>query len=94
LEGHEKGVDTLALATTPEGAYLASGSKDRTIRLWRQQDQSFQHVLTLPAGSAVQHLEFSPDGNQLLVVLENEYSARIWRLDRLRSGLRSVGLDW
>ena len=48
LTGHEGLVRTLAFH--PEGALLASGGPDRTLRLWSLEKEASIAVLTLPRG--------------------------------------------
>jgi WD40 repeat protein len=78
IEGHTNNVT--ALAVTRDGKFLATGSSDKTIRLW-----------DLSAGSArlarvyqghteeVTSLAFSPDG-QTLASGSNDQSVRLWRV--------------
>jgi WD40 repeat protein/predicted Ser/Thr protein kinase len=68
-----------ALALTPDGNILASGSSDRSIRLWDFERGS--RILTIaPAHSgAVQALAISPDG-RLLASGSEDNTIRIWDL--------------
>lgn len=83
-----------ALAFHPTGQILATGGRDRVIRLWRREGQTFKEFVTLPAGSAVTSLCFSPDGKNLAVVIQGERAVRVWHLERLKARLEALGLGW
>ena len=80
LAGHHDFVSGLAFS--PDGATLATGSMDGTIRLWRTADGA-------AAGFLPGHLEdvddlaFSPDGRTLASVCQRE-SLKLWHLPTLR----------
>jgi WD40 repeat protein len=62
LQGHSDYINSVAFS--PDGKYLASGSKDKTIKLWNVQSQ--KQVITLQDDSlCVYSVAFSPDGKYL-----------------------------
>lgn len=64
FEGH--GRDVLAVAYEPNRGLIASGSADRTVRLW--ETKSLSHLRTYPkAKNFVTAAAFSPDGDGLLI---------------------------
>jgi hypothetical protein len=71
---------------------LASGSRDRTVKLWQVDGGSLTELLTLPQPAGVRWLAFHPDGVRLFVLLERERAVRVWHLDELRRELARLGL--
>lgn len=64
FEGH--GRDVLAVAYEPNRGLIASGSADRTVRLW--ETKSLSHLRTYPkAKNFITAAAFSPDGDGLLI---------------------------
>ncbi|MFH1302725.1 MAG: PQQ-binding-like beta-propeller repeat protein [Planctomycetota bacterium] len=58
-----------ALAFTPDGNTIASGSEDKTVRIWDFATRKSR--LSIPHESAVRFVKFSPDGKQLLTSAGN-----------------------
>lgn len=76
LTGHKDQV--LALAFSPDGKLLASGSADHTIRLWDL--QAFKLIRTLKGHQgSVYSVAWSPDGGTLASGSEDG-TARLWRI--------------
>lgn len=74
LSGHSRWV--IAVAISPDGSQIASGSLDDTIRLWHAETGALLHVLT-GHRKPVNSLAYSPDG-QWLVSGSDDQSVRIW----------------
>ncbi len=74
LTGHAKAVSSIAFS--PDGATLASGSYDATVRLWGVESGREIHTLTAHT-KAVKTVAFSPDGTTLA---SGSYDAtvRLW----------------
>ena len=77
LSGHTQKIN--AVAFSPNGKVLASGSQDGSIRLWRTDDWALQSVLKGHAGG-VNALAFLPDG-QSLASGGNDLAVRSWNVE-------------
>jgi WD40 repeat protein len=76
LEGHTGAVNTLAFA--PDSKVLASGSSDKTVRLWKLDSSTPERGATLEGHRArVSTLAFSPDGTTLASGSDDN-SVKLW----------------
>ena len=73
--GHGDEVD--ALAISPNGTLLASGSRDETLKLWRISDGTLLRTLRFVRPFSVR---FSPDG-ALMAAGGAESNVKVWRVD-------------
>jgi Tol biopolymer transport system component len=74
LDGHGKGV--LALAFSPDGQTLASGSYDYTVRLWNMKTGALQRTLVEDNLNAIFSVAFSPDGR--MVASGSYHAIKLW----------------
>jgi hypothetical protein len=81
LKGHTDSVN--ALTFSPNSHLLASGSSDKSIKLWDMRD--LDNVATLPGHeNSVRALAFSPDGH-LLASGSDDVTVKIWDVRERRS---------
>ncbi|KAL2270157.1 hypothetical protein VTJ83DRAFT_2341 [Remersonia thermophila] len=74
LEGHSSGV--FAIAFSPDGHTLVSGSEETTIRLWDTATGIYQQTLE-GHSAAVTAIAFSPDG-KILASASKDTTIRLW----------------
>ncbi|GET37768.1 WD-40 repeat-containing protein [Microseira wollei NIES-4236] len=91
LDGHSDSV--LSVAVSPDGRMIASGSRDRTIKLWNLTTGELLTTLT-GHSSSVLAVDFSPDRQTLASVSNMEFqdgNIKLWdvRTSRLRQTLGS-----
>jgi hypothetical protein len=77
LEGH--GSPVTALAFTPDGQWLASGSESGSMRLWDAWTGRVLATTKLPKGLPVRALTVAPDGGHLAAAA-GDGRLRLWRL--------------
>lgn len=93
IPGHDHG--TTAVTFHREGALLATGGNDRTVRLWKRNGEGFELLFAIPhLSGAVRDLQFSPNDGRLLVLLSHGHAVRIWDIDRLKAQLTEFKLGW
>jgi WD40 repeat protein len=87
LKGH--GDDVRCLAFSPDGTMIATGSADKTVRLWGRPDG--RPLQTLPGHRhAVNCLAISPNG-RVLASGGKDGQAWLWRLPAARTAIRLDG---
>ena len=91
--GHRDRVTAVAFDRT--GEWLVSGSRDRVVHVWQRIGQQFQPYMELrvPDGLPIRQVTFSPTGDRLLVLRENETAVRVWHLDKLRARFKALRLE-
>lgn len=78
LDGHKGRV--LCMAFAPDGKYVASGSKDKTVRVWDVAGKR-EHRIHEGHKGAVTSLCFSPDGQRLLSG-DDDGTVRLWDVNK------------
>jgi WD40 repeat protein len=79
IQGHESDVTTIAYS--PDGRYLASGSRDNAVKLWSVADRRYVNVFTGHT-SWVRSICFSPNG-KILASGSCDHSVRLWNVEVL-----------
>lgn len=93
LDAHQDRVT--AIAFSADGQLLATGGRDKKVRLWRRTANGFELLVNLGSigVSAVKQVAFSPDG-RLLILRERESAVRSWHIEQLRTRLTEMGIGW
>lgn len=73
---------TTCVSVSPDGKYIASGSRDKSVRIWDVATKEEIHNLA-DHESAIYALTYDPSGNYLYVALENNIIA-IWDIANCR----------
>lgn len=76
--GHKKGVKSISFS--PDGKTMASGSWDKTIRLWNLPKGVYKKTLKGDKKS-INNMEFSADG-KLLASASRDNTARVWDVEK------------
>lgn len=72
LTGHDGAI--FSIDASPDSSITATGAADGTVRLW--DTQTGQSFTTWVTKATAKHVEFSPDGNYLLVVTEEHFGRK------------------
>ena len=78
--------DVTALAFSPDGSMLASGSWDATVRLSDPQTGRHLRTLTPDPRQGIESLAFSPDGKMLASGGDNRLTSKLIQIWDLRTG--------
>jgi len=76
-DGHSRIV--YCVASSLRDNLVASGSDDKTVRLWRRQEQAAKCIAKLQLRSCINAVAIRPDGNQLAAALDNGW-VELWDL--------------
>lgn len=90
FKGHDK--DVLCVKYSPDGNYLASGSKDNTIRLWDIKAKKLIKVLKGHEDN-VNEIMFSPDGSKL-ISCSDDGTVKIWSVLELLPELKIFSANY
>jgi WD40 repeat protein len=77
LEGHANAV--VSVAFSPDSQLLVSGSKDKTVKIWRVADGALLHTMQGHLDE-VRRVEFSPDGKMVASAALFDQTVRLWRV--------------
>jgi WD40 repeat protein len=93
IHAHDDRVTSIAFHDN--GNLLATGSRNREVKLWQKVGSQYHFLMNLnPVGAKpVRQLAFTKDG-RLLVLYDQETAIRSWNLPELRRVLENVGLGW
>jgi WD40 repeat protein len=82
-----------AVATSPDGDWIASGSDDGTVKLWRTSDYGFECTLGASGLFPVSALAFGPVGSNTVAVGYYDGSMRLWNTAN-GALIRTFNLSW
>jgi WD domain, G-beta repeat len=94
IAAHRDTVNSVAFS--PNGQFLATGGRDKTVAIWSMGEPAPRQLLRVrsASGRPVLAVKFNPDGRILGILLRNESAVRLLHLDKLRERLGELGLDW
>jgi len=90
VPGHSDTVMTLAVAAT-DPAMVASGGKDKEIRVWRLEDDSLNCLIVASGHTAsLGGLAFSKESTNFLVSVAKDTTIKMWSVDLEKKEMTSV----
>lgn len=93
LSAHPDAVTTVSV--NHDGTLLATGGRDRTVKLWKRTGERFELLFAVPDLSGPVHeVQFNPADDRLLVLIAQERAARVWDIERLKGQLGRCLLAW
>jgi WD40 repeat protein len=82
------------VSLSSDGTLLATGGRDRTVRLWKYCGDEFELLLAVDhLPGLVRELQFAPTG-RLLVLLDHARAVDVWDVNRLNAQLAELKLGW
>lgn len=69
LFGHKMAINSLSLSA--DNKYLISGGGDKVIKIWNLETNEEEKTITTDSKSGIQSLSFSPDGNLILCIFQD-----------------------
>ncbi len=92
LPSHSVRVNSVAIS--PAANLIATAGRDRTVRLLRRKGNEWEPLFQRTFQAPVARIQFTPDGNNLGVLVLRERQVRLWDIAAIREELASVGLGW
>ncbi|MBP3958882.1 protein kinase [Gemmata sp. G18] len=93
VAAHPGGVTAVSISC--DGTLLATGGRDRVVRLWKRVGDRFEPLFAVSDLSGpVRELQFHPTDNRLLVLVAQERAVRVWDVDGLKTQLGQLKLAW
>jgi len=94
IAAHQDTVNSVAFS--PRGRLLATAGRDKTVAIWNTAGPTPELVLRTrsPSGRPVLSVKFNSDGSVLGMLVQNEHAVHLLHIDKLRSRLRELDLDW
>jgi WD40 repeat protein len=85
LSSHED--EVLSTAFSRDGRWLASASRDRTVRLWRRDGDQAHTLVRFRFDGPVAQVQFHPERAALGVRIQDETAVRVVSLEELNASL-------